>query len=811
MHALKHDIKHAIRLLVRQPGVSIVAVITLALGIGANTAMFSAVDAILLRPLPYEDPDRLVMVWEKRQAEGVLDNVVAPADFVDWAKMNTVFESMAAFAPSSVDLTGVGEPVRLPAGAVSPAFFHVFKVRPFLGRTFGTEEGTVGRHRVVILGHGLWQRRFGSDAAIVGRKLLFNGVPHEVIGVVPASFEFPDPTIEVWAPLAFEGTDEPLSRAVHNFFVYARMKPGGTVKQARTEMDRVGAVLSQQYPDTNARHGIWVTSLSDQITGPRQRSSAQDRGLRNGLLLLLGSVAFVLLIACVNVANLLLARAAGRRREMAVRAALGAGRARLIAQTLTESLVLGLTGGITGMIVAWWGIGTLRQIAPGAGQVAGVTHLGLDWRVLLFTFALSLATGLVFGLLPAWHLARQDVNAALRDAARTTGVGRRRLRLMLVVSEIALASLLLVGAGLTVRSFQSLLRAEPGFDADGVLTSMVVLPDSRYRGEERLAVASEQIEQRLAAIPGVRAAGVTSHLPLSGQDSRRGIIVEGRESSGSPTRAHPRSVTPGYFRAMSIRLASGRFFTDVDRAGAPPVAIVNETMARSYWPGQSPIGRRVTFTGTRDAREIVGVIRDVRHWGLGLPVNPEMYVPLAQFPAQAMTFVVSTQGDPSALAGAVREQLRSFDPNLPLSNVRPMTEVAARSVVSHRAAMLLLAIFGGLALVLAAAGIYGVMAHLVALRSSEIGLRMTLGATPSQLMRAVLKEGLLQTVIGLTLGLGAAAIVMRGFQSMLYEISPTDPFTLAAVAMILAATAVAASAIPARRAMRVDPVQALRE
>ncbi len=811
MHALKHDIKHAIRLLVRQPGVSIVAVITLALGIGANTAMFSAVDAILLRPLPYEDPDRVVMVWEKRQAEGVLDNVVAPADFVDWAKMNTVFESMAAFAPSSVDLTGVGEPVRLPAGAVSPAFFDVFKVRPFLGRTFGTEEGTVGRHRVVILGHGLWQRRFGSDAAIVGRKLLFNGVPHEVIGVVPTSFEFPDPTIEVWAPLAFEGTAEPLSRAVHNFFVYARMKPGVTVKQARTEMDRVGAVLSQRYPDTNARHGSWVTSLSDQITGPRQRSSAQDRGLRNGLLLLLGSVAFVLLIACVNVANLLLARAAGRRREMAVRAALGAGRARLIAQTLTESLVLGLTGGITGLIVAWWGIGTLRQIAPGAGQVAGVTHLGLDWRVLLFTFALSLATGLVFGLLPAWHLAGQDVNAALRDGARTTGVGRRRLRLMLVVSEIALASLLLVGAGLTVRSFQSLLRAEPGFNADGVLTSMVVLPDSRYRGEERLAVASEQIEQRLAAIPGVRAAGVTSHLPLSGQDSRRGIIVEGRESSDSPTRAHPRSVTPPYFRAMSIRLASGRFFTDVDRAGAPPVAIVNETMARSYWPGQSPIGRRVTFTGTRDAREIVGVIRDVRHWGLGLPVNPEMYVPLAQFPAQAMTFVVSTQGNPSALAGAVREQLRSFDPNLPLSNVRPMTEVAARSVVPHRAAMLLLAIFGGLALVLAAAGIYGVMAHLVALRSSEIGLRMTLGATPSELMRAVLKEGLLQTVIGLTLGLGAAAIVMRGFQSMLYEISPTDPFTLAAVAMILVATAVAASAIPARRAMRVDPVQALRE
>jgi putative ABC transport system permease protein len=811
MHALRQDFKYAVRLLGRQPGISLTAVITLALGIGANSAMFSAVDAILLRSLPYQDPDRLVMVWEKRQAEGVFDNVVAPADYVDWARMNTVFESMAAFAPSSVDLTGVGDAVRIPAGVVSPPFFEVFKVRPALGRTFLAEEGTVGRHRVVMLMHGMWQRRFGSDPGIVGRKIVLNGVPHEIVGVLPASFEFADPTIELWAPLPFQGTSEPLSRALHNFFVYARMKPGVTLDQARADMDRVGAQLTQEYPDTNRRHGAWVSALSDQITGPRQRGTAQGHGLRKGLLLLFGAVAFVLLIACVNVANLLLARAAGRKREMAVRAALGAGRARLIGQTLMESSVLGIVGGAAGLVVAFWGIGVLRQLAPGDTQVVGVAHLGLDWRVVFFTLILSLATGVLFGLLPAWHLAGQDVNAALKDGGRTAGVGRRRLRLVLVVSEIALASLLLVGAGLTLRSFQSLLRTQPGFTAEGVLTSMVVLPGSRYRGEERLIAAAEQIEQRLAAIPGVRAAGVTSHLPLSGQDSRLGIVVEGREQTDSPTRAHPRSVTPGYFRAMGIQLAAGRFFTDTDRAGAPLVAIINETMARSYWPGQSPVGRRVSFTGNPNIREVVGVIRDVHHWGVDAPVNPELYMPLAQSATQGMTFVVATQGHPSALAGAVREQLRSFDKDLPLSNVRPMTEVASRSLTSHRAAMLLLGIFGVLALVLAAAGIYGVMAHLVALRSSEIGVRVTLGARPSALLGLILKEGLAQAVIGLAIGLSAAVLVMRAFRSMLYEISPTDPLTLVAVAVVLLATALAACAIPARRAMRIDPVEALRQ
>jgi predicted permease len=814
MRAFLHDLKHAVRLLVRQPGVTIVAVVTLSLGIGANAAIFSAVDAILLRPLPYDAPDRLVMVWEKRQAEGVLDNLVAAADYMDWSRMHTVFDSMAAFTPTTRDLTGAGDPARLGTGAVSPAFFDVFHVKPQLGRTFEAAEGVEGRNRVVILGHGLWQRLFGSDPAIVGRTLVLNGLAYEVVGVLPASFEFPDPTLEIWTPLAFEGTSQPLSRDTHNFFVYARMKPGVSLLQARAEMDRLGGQLSNQYPDTNRTHGIWVSSLRDQITGPAQRSAAQGSSVRSGLLLLLAAVAFVLLIACVNVANLLLARAAGRRREMAVRAALGAGRARLAGQSLTESLVLGLAGGLGGLVVAHWGIAVwLRPLAPRGVPVVGLEHLGVDVRVLAFACALSIVTGLIFGLLPALQLAQQDVNSALKDGGRTAGSIRRRLRLALVVSEIALASLLLVGAGLTLRSFQTLLRAQPGFASDGVLTSVVALPGARYRNNEMLVATVDQIETRFSAIPGVRAVGATSLLPLSGQDSRRGVVVEGRVAPpDTPTRAHPRSVTPGYFRAMGIQLASGRLFSDADRAGAPLVALVNETMARSYWPGKSPIGSRVRYTGTSDMREVVGVIRDVRHWGLDEQVNPEMYVPLAQLPISSLTFAVAAQeGDPASLASGIREQLRAIDPDLPLSNVRTMSDVAARSLGARRAAMMLLGAFGALALVLAAAGIYGVMAHLVALRTSEIGVRMTLGARPSELMRLILQEGLLQTAIGLAIGLAASVLVMRGVRTMLYEVSPADPLTLSAVAVLLMVTAAVACAVPARRAMRVDPVQALRQ
>ena len=553
----------------------------------------------------------------------------------------------------TVDLTGVGDPVKLPAAAVSPAFFDVFRTRPQFGRSFRTEEGIVGNQRVVILGHGLWLRMFGSDPSIVGRQILLNGVGHEVVGVLPATFQFADSTIELWAPLALEGQPQPLSRAQHQFFVYARMKPGVTLQQARTDMDRVGAQLSEQFPVTNRRHGVWVSALSDQIAGPVQRGSEQNRSLRGGLLLLLGAVAFVLLIACVNVASLLLAQAAGRRREMAVRAALGAGRARLAGQTLTESLVLGVIGGLAGLIVAYWGIQWLRQLTPEALPVIGLRQFGLDLRVLAFTFVLSIATGLLFGFLPAWHLASQDLHNVLKEGTRTGGLVRRRLRVALVVGEIALASVLLVGAGLTLRSFQALLHAQPGFASDGVLTTFVTLPGRRYGSDEKRLAAFDQIEQRFASVAGVRAVGATSHLPLSGQDSRLSVSIEGfNPPPDVQTRAHPRSVSPGYFQTMGIALVAGRTFSAADRAGSPLVGVVNDTMARRYWPGGSPLGQKLVVGGTTASVEVIGIVADVRHWGLDLPVNPELYLPLAQQPTGGLTFVLSTDLEPSALTRA---------------------------------------------------------------------------------------------------------------------------------------------------------------
>jgi putative ABC transport system permease protein len=801
MAAFVHDLRYAARLLRAQPGVTAVAILTLALGIGANTAIFSAVDAILLRPLPYDDPDRLVMVWEKRAAEGTLNNFVAPADYLDWARMNGAFEAMAGAAATTVDLTRSGEPVRLDAMAVSPAFFDILRARPALGRTFAAGEDQPGRNRVVVLDHGFWQERFGANPGIVGQTIVLSGVAHEVVGVLPASFEFPDPAIALWLPLVLQGGPQPPSRANHELNVYARLKPGVTVDSARAEMDRVAAQLSADYPDTNRRHGAWVSPLRDEVTSP----------VRSGLLLLLGAVAFVLLIACVNVANILLARATARRREMAVRAAIGASRARLLGQTLTESLLLGFVGGVASLIVAHWGIVLLRVLRPDGVPILGLERVALDGRVLAFSFVLSLLTGVLFGLLPAWHLASQNVNDALRDGGRSPAGVRRRLRMALVVSEIALASLLLVAAGLTVRSFGALLNTQPGFSADGVITAMISLPGARYRDPERLVSTFDGLEQRFRSIAGVRAVGGTSHLPLSGQDSRRGIMVEGYvPPPNSPTRAHPRMVTPGYFGAMGLQLVGGRTFTVDDRPDAPGVAIVNETMARRYWPDASPIGKRVAFVGTGGWREVVGIVRDVRHWGVDQPVNPEMYVPFTQLPPGRITFALATDGDPRTIVGPVREELRAVDPDLPLSNVRTMSEVAGRSMAARRATMLLLGVFGALALVLAAAGIFGVMAHLVALRTSEIGVRMTLGALPANVLRLVLTEGLLQAAAGLIIGLAGAVFLMRSLGALLYGVGPADPLTLAGVAAILLATATLACLVPARRAMRVDPISALR-
>ena len=801
MQAFRQDIRYALRLLLKQPGMTTLAVVTLALGIGANTAIFSAVNAVLLRPLPYPDADRVVMIWEKRAREAVLDAPVAPADFVDWEKRQASFEAIAGMSTSAVDLTGAGEPVRLFAGVVSPAFFDVLGVKPALGRTFRPDEAVFGQHRVVILGDRIWRQRFGADPTIVGRTILLNQLPSEVAGVLPASFEFPDSDLELWTPLALTSAPQPPSRTLHFLTVYARLKPGITLERARADMDRIGAQLAEEYPASNQYHGAHIGLLRDEL---------QQGSVRNGLLALLGAVGFVLLIGCVNVANLLLARAAARRREMAIRTAVGASRARLTAQALTESAVLALTGGVAALAVATWGISLLRQIQPRDLQVLGADRLQLDATVLAFTFALSMVTGLIFGILPAWQLARHDVNESLKDGGRPASSIKKGLRQTLVVSEIALASLLLVGAGLTLRSFQAVLRTETGFKPEGLLTAFVILPQAKYITDAQRVAAYDEIERRIASLPGVRSVGATSHLPLSGQDSRTGIFIEGREPTpDAPTRAHLRAVTLDYFRTMGMRVIEGRNFTAADHSESPFVTVINETMARRYWPGQSPLGTRVRMGGPA-WREVVGIVADVKHWGFERAVNPEMYLPQKQMVWSGLTYVLATDVDPVTLTAAVRNELKAVDPDLPLSNVRTIEEVAARSVAARRSSMLLLGVFSGLALVLAAAGIYAVMSQLVALRTSEIGVRMTLGAQPASVMRLVLREGLLQAIAGLAIGLVAGVLVMRAFRSVLFQVNPSDPLTLGAVGLVLLVTATLACLVPARRAMRVDPVQALR-
>jgi putative ABC transport system permease protein len=802
MAAVMQDLRYGARLLVHQPAVTAIAVLTLALGIGANTALFSAVDAVLLRPLPYPDPDRIVMVWEKRPAEGVLDNYVAPADYLDWARLNTVFSTTGAFIATTLDLTGEGEPVRLSGARVSPGFFDVFGVTPALGRSFRPNEAVVGNHRVAVLGDAIWRTRFGADPDVVGRPIQLNGVSCDVIGVLPRTFEFPDKTIDVWIPLAIEGGQEQ-PRANHFLHVYARLAPGRTLAQARAELDGIGKRLEQEYPATNRGHGAWVAPMQEHFVEP----------VRNGLLLLLGAVGFVLLIACVNIANLLLARAASRTREMAVRAAVGASRARLLGQALTESVMLGLIGGAAGLLIARWSIGALPLLAPGNAPIIGLEHLRLDGRVLLFAFAVSVGTGLFFGLVPSWQMSRQDVNQGLKEGGRSPASARRRLRSALVMAEIALASLLLVGAGLALRSFTALVTSNSGMSIDRVMTAVVALPGARYSEPAQQTATFQEIQHRLAAIPGVRAVGATSHLPLSGADSRRGLTIEGREpTNDSPTRAHVRSVLPDYFRAMGMTLIAGRGLAETDDARAVPVAIVNQTMAERYWPGVSPIGRRLRFNGD-DGKwlQVVGIVQDVRHWGLDRAVNPEIYLPQPQYGWSAMTFVIQSSADPNAVVPGIRESVRAVDPNLPISRVQSMEDVAAESLAARRVVLVLMGVFAALALVLAAAGIYGVMSHLVALRAGEIGVRMSLGADARSILALILREGVAQAIAGLAIGMAGGIALMYSLRAWLYSVSAFDPATLTSVAVILLSTAVLACAAPARRATRVDPVVALRQ
>ncbi len=805
MRALSTDIRHGLRLLRSHPLTSTLAVLTLALGIGANTAIFSLVDPVLIRALPYPESDRLAMVFEKRAREGVLTNAVSPADYLDWRRSNTVFENMAALSDTTVTLTGDGEPARLTAALVGASFFDVLRVKPAAGRSFIAQDEINGQHRVIILSHQFWLHRFGGDPNVLGRKVTLNSAPApwEIVGVLPRQFTFAE-DYDVYLPLVLETAGEAPSRTWHSLEVFARLKPGVTMPQAVDAMDRLGKRLEEQYPDESPGHGSYVMSMRDRFLGD----------VRTSLVVVSAAVGLVLLISCVNVGSLLLARAATRGREMAVRSALGAGRQRLIAQSLAESLGLASLGGAAGIVLGIVLIRALPLVMPERLSVIGVEDLALNGRALGFAIALSLLTGLIFGLLPALQASRPATSEMLAAGGRGPVAIRRRVRVALVIGEMALASLALVGAGLVLRSFQTTVAQPLGFETRDRLVVSVTLPVARYPSPESRLLALNDLQRRLQGVPTVTNVGAIDFLPLSGGDARQGIQIDGREPvpDEPPVRAHPRIVTAGYFGTMGIPILKGRGFSGEDSATAAPVVIINEAAKRRYWGDIDPVGSIMRFGADRSiGYRVVGIAGDVRHWGLTTEVNPMFYRPLPQAITSSLTFIVRGSEGTAALPGAVRSVVGDFDRNLPLANMRTMKEVVEKSVGAERAQATLMGAFAVLALVLALVGVYGVTSHVVAARTSEIGLRMTLGAKPIDVLRELLSEGLRHAGAGLLIGLGAGIALMRLGAAVLYRVEPWDPLTLVSVAAVVLAAAILACLVPARRAMRVDPVRAIRQ
>ncbi|HZI17771.1 MAG TPA: ABC transporter permease [Pyrinomonadaceae bacterium] len=801
------DLRYGLRTLAKNPGFTAVAVIALALGIGANSAIFSVVNTVLLRPLPYKDPDRLVVVWEDRSKNGYPRDTPAAGNYVDWRDQNQVFEGMAAVANQSFNLTGSGEPERIDGRNVSAGLFPLLGVEPQLGRGFLPEEDQPGAGRVVVLSHGLWQRRFGADPSIVGRELTLNGVSHTVVGVMPAGFQFPTPEDQLWVPIAFT-SQEAANRGRHYLQVFARLKPGVGMEQAQAEMNTISARLQQQYPNTNTNVGAAIVPLHEQLVGD----------IRPALLLLLGAVGFVLLVACANVANLLLARAAARQKEVALRVALGANRARLLRQFLTESVLLALLGGAVGLLLALWGVNLLRAFMPeGVSQARAVA---VDARVLGFTLLVSVLTGLAFGLVPALQASRFNLNETLKEGGRDAAGGRRggRVRSALVVMEVAVSLVLLIGAGLLINSFLRLRSVDPGFHTENLLTMKVVLPQTKYPDQARRTAFYNELLERVRSLPGVKSAAVATNLPLTFKGNAIGVSIEGQPDPGPGQRPSvvTRVISPDYFRTMGIQLSQGRQFGDHDRVDSPAVAVISETAARRFWPGEDPLGKRLTPGAAASADPddwitVVGVARDVRQFELDAEPKPQMYLSYQQASFfEPRDLVVGTEVEPLSLAGAVRQAVWSVDRDQPVSDIRSMEDILSASVARQRFSTLLLAVFAGVALVLAAVGVYGVMSYTVAQRTREIGIRLALGAQRRDVLRLAVGQALRLVLIGVAVGLAGALMLTRVMSSLLYGVSATDPATLIAVPLILAGVALLASYIPARRATRVNPLIALR-
>jgi putative ABC transport system permease protein len=797
------DIRFGVRALVHSPIFTVVTVLSLALGIGANTAIFSVVNGLLLRPLPYPESEQIVDVWHTppQQSFPGLDRFsVSPANYLDWKAQSNAFEQMAIYTYTGLSLSTSNDPLPLIGAAVSSDFFSVLRTNAMQGRTFTPDEEQPGRDQVVVISHGLWQRAFGANPNIVGQTLTLNSRSFTVVGIMPAGFQLPREA-DLWVPLAWDDKERQ-TRSIHDYIVIARLKQNVSLPQAQAEMSTISTRLEQQYPEENSGWGAVVIPLREDLVGD----------IRTALLVLFSAVGFVLLIACANVANLMLARGANRQKEIAVRIALGAGRARLVRQLLTESVLLAVTGGVLGLLLAVWGSRMLVRL----GSLPNSGDIGIDTWALGFTLLVSFAAGIIIGIVPALQFTKSSLSETLKQGSGRTGGSpmKQHTRKALVVSEVALSLVLLIGAGLMIRSFWKLQNVDPGFDTSNALTMSVALTPIRYsEPHQQLAFLDRAMEQ-IRAVPGVVSVGTTTTIPLAGGGSTQPFSIEGRPTGtiAEQPMAQTRYISPDYFKAIGIPLRQGRFFSDQDRDNSVPVIIISEAMARRFWPGENPIGKRLTpsFHSKEGAREIVGVVGDVKARGLDSDASTMMYLPYKQAPRPFMSFVVRTSSNPESLVQPVSRAIYSIDKEQALTDVQTMDQVLMQSLSDRRFNMTLLLTFAGVALVLAAVGVYGVMNYTVTLRRRELGIRMALGAKASDVLRLVLRQGLTLTLIGVGAGLISAYALTRLMASLLYGVTATDYLTFASVSAVLIVVGLVASFVPARRATKVDPTIALR-
>jgi len=819
MELLFHNVHYSIRSLIKRPGFTVVAVLVLALGIGANTAIFSVVNSVLLRPLPYENPDQLVRVRATNLSRSITDFGVSMPDFREWRERNRVFERLAAFSITDFNISSGTEPERIDGAQISADLLPLLGVRLEQGRNFLNEEEIFGNHRVAMISHNLWQSRFSADPNLIGQTISVNTEKFTIIGILPQGFAYPAPNIQIWTPLSVPEDHENNTRGNYWLSLVGRLKSGVTIEQARADMTSVAEQLESEVQGIEGI-GASVTSLREDTVG----------NVETGLWVLLAAVGFVLLIACANVANLMLVRAAARQKEIAIRLSLGATRSRIVQQLLTESLMIGLAGGAIGLTIAIFGVDALIRLSP--EDLPRLSEVTVDSSVFVFTLLLSLATGAVFGIIPAVQASRADINSVLKDGARgNAGAQSNRARAFLVIVEVATSMVLLVGAGLMINSFVRLLRIDPGFKAEKILTMFIALPGVRYSPDMPQATSGffERLEEKVKALPGVESVALTTSLPMSNSGWGKLITVEGRPVPTSIEQIpviQYRQMNSDYFETLSIPLVRGRYFNEQDTQTSLPVAIINETLARQHFPDEDPIGKRlfpgvpeemippgILPPGFRFTRfTVVGVVKDVRHNGLTAEIRPELYTLHRQdrYALNSMYLAIRTGSDPTSLAGAVRSQVLSLDSEQPVSDITTLESMIAGSVAQTRFSAMLLGLFAIIALLLAAVGIYGVISYSIAQRTHEIGIRMALGASVGDILRMVIRQGMTFTLIGIAIGLGAALALTQLMSSLLYGVTANDPATFAGITLLLGLIALVACYIPARRATKVDPMSALR-